>query len=429
MIHHLLGFAARGDAVAAQLDAEQEPDAADVGDQRMTALQVVHSPERPGAQRPRALEQVLALDHFERRQRRGAADGALLVRVMAERAVRGDVEIAARDQRGHREHGASQTLAQHDHVRDDAVMLEREHPAGPAQADRHLVENQQRAVTIAGVADDAVVLGGRDLDVGAADRFDDHGADVLFLAEHVVEVFRALRVAGAAATEAAGGRVARRRVLGPRHERTHVLAEDRFAADRDGVERRPVETVPQRQRLVAAGRDARELQRHADRERAAGREQNLAQRVGRERGEPRGEIDGGLVRVPAGREGQGVELALDRRHHVRMAVAHLMDVVAVEIHDAAAFDVGEPHALAGGERVEAGRGQRLMQEDLGVGVEQCPRGGVHVRLLELAAQRRGVDVALGGGIGRREGFDHGVGGQGFGLARRSRPAEAGPTAQ
>ena len=40
-----------------------------------------------------------------------------------------------------------------------------------------------------------------------------------------------------------------------------------------------------RQRLVAAGGEPRELQRHADRERSARREQHLAERIGRERRE------------------------------------------------------------------------------------------------------------------------------------------------
>ena len=204
VVHHLLGLAARGHAVARQLDAEQEADAANVGDERMAALQLAHPLERARAQRARALEQALVLDHLERRERRGAADRALLVRVVAERAVGGDVEVAARDQRRHREHRAAQALAEHDHVRHDAVVLEREHPAGAAEADRHLVQDQQRAVAVAGVADDAVVLGRRNLDVGAADGLDDHRADVLLLAEHVVEVLGALRVAGAAAAEAAG---------------------------------------------------------------------------------------------------------------------------------------------------------------------------------------------------------------------------------
>ena len=159
----LLGLAARGNAVAGELDGEQQPDAADVGDERMARLQRAQLRERGRAQRARALAQSLALDHLERRQRRGAADRALLVRVVAERAVGGDVEVAPRDQRRHREHGAAESLAQHHHVGNDAVVLEGEHPPGAAEADRDLVEDQERAVAVARVANDPVVLGRRNL--------------------------------------------------------------------------------------------------------------------------------------------------------------------------------------------------------------------------------------------------------------------------
>ena len=132
---------------------------------------------------------------------------------------------------------------------------------------------------------------------------DDHGADVLFLAEHVVEILGALGVAYAAAAEAARARIAGRRVLGAGHQRPDVLAEHRLAADRDRVERGAVEAVPQRERLVPARGEPRELQRHPDRERPAGREQHLAEGIGCERHELRGEIDGGRIGEPAGEKG------------------------------------------------------------------------------------------------------------------------------
>jgi hypothetical protein len=45
----------------------------------------------------------------------------------------------------------------------------------------------------------------------------------------------------------------------------------------------PWKRIPHRDRLVAPGGDARELERHADRFRAAGREQHLVQVAGSER--------------------------------------------------------------------------------------------------------------------------------------------------
>ena len=115
-------------------------------------------------------------------------------------------------------------------------------------------------------------------------------------------------------------RIAGRHVLGARQQRADVAAEHRFAADRDRVERGAVEAVPHRDRLVPAGGDARELERHADRERAAGREQHLAERVGRERDEllARARRPRALVKR-RGENGSVSSCALDRGDHARMA--------------------------------------------------------------------------------------------------------------
>jgi hypothetical protein len=189
-------------------------------------------------------------------------------------------------------------------------------------------------------------------------------------------------------------------MLGSRQQRPHVLAKDGLAADGDRVERCAMEAVPQRQRLVPAGGEAGELQGHPDRQRPAGCEQDLAERVGCQPGELFREVDCRGVGKASRRERKRVELPPDRGHDVRVTIADLVHVVAVEVHHAAAFDVGEPDAVAGSERVEARRRQRLMQEDVRIGVEQRARPRMHVRRFELAAQRRGVDVAFGSGIDR-----------------------------
>ena len=240
----------------------------------------------------------------------------------------------------------------------------------------------------------AVVRRRRYLHVGAAHGLDDHRRDVLLLAQHVVDVLGAAGVAGTAAAEAAIARIAGRNVFGARHQRTHVAAEHGLAADRDRVERSAVEGVPHRDRLVPAGRDAGELQRHADRERPAGREQHLAERVECEGPEALRQEDGSLVGESPGRKRQRVELAPDRVDHARVPVADLVDVVAVEVHEPAPVDVGEPDAFGLDERVEAGCRQRLVQVGPGVAVEQGARGPVHVVALPRAAQRRQVDVAF-----------------------------------
>jgi hypothetical protein len=83
--------------------------------------------------------------------------------------------------------------------------------------------------------------------------------------QNVLDVVGAARVARAAAAEMAVARIAGLHVLGAGQERPDAAAEQRLAADRDGVERGAVERVPHRDRLVPAGGEARELERHADR--------------------------------------------------------------------------------------------------------------------------------------------------------------------
>ena len=397
-----------GHATARELDAEQQADAAHV---RRPArwrrfISRIRS-QRASAQVARTLEQPLVLDHLERRERGRAADRALLVRVVAERPVGGDVEVAARDQRRHREHGAPEPFAEDDHVGNDPVVLEREHPAGAAEADRHLVEDQQRAVTVARVADDPVVLGRRNLHVGAADRLDDHGADVLFLAEHVVDVLGAL------------ARCRRRRSQsGTPPDRRAARARCPAAAARCSCERRaspPIEIASSDAPWKLSHSDSvlwRPVARRASFSAMPiasvppGANSTLPSGSGASVGKLCGQVDGRRIGEAPRRERERVELSPDGCHHVRVPIADLVHVVAVEVHHAAAFDVGQPDAVAGGERVEAGRGQRLMQENIRIGVEQRAGARMHVRGFELAPQRRRVDVAFGGSIGRRPRIVH-----------------------
>jgi hypothetical protein len=162
-----------------------------------------------------------------------------------------------------------------------------------------------------------------------------------------------------------------------------------------------MERVPHRDRLVPSRRDARELQRHADRLGAPGREKHLVQVAGCRFDEAPRERDRVRVGEPARRERQRVERALDCLDDARMPVPDLMHAVAVEVQVAAAFHVGEPGARRASERVHARRRERLMQEVARVLVEQGARRRADVRRLPLPAARREVDVAFGGGIVRR----------------------------
>ena len=199
-------------------------------------------------------------------------------------------------------------------------------------------------MTVAGVAHDPVVLGRRDLHVGAAHRFDDDGADVLFLSEHVVEVLGALRGAGAAAAEAARAR-----------DRTAARARCPAAADPCSCGRPPRRRSRSRRATrrgscptatASCGGRSRSARASAPcRSRACRRARRAPCRADRARARRASrEIDRRAFVNRRGENGSVSSCALDRGHHVRMAVADLMDVVAVEIHHAAAFDVGEPDA-------------------------------------------------------------------------------------
>ena len=103
--------------------------------------------------------------------------------------------------------------------------------------------------------------------------------------------------------------------------------------------------------------------------------------------------------VSARAERQGIELGLDRRHDLGVAVADLMDTVAVEIEDAAALLVDEPAAGGALGDVQAGCGQRLAQEPALVFGQRVAR-----RLVEMP---RGPGLPCGRQIAVALGLVHG----------------------
>jgi hypothetical protein len=175
-----------------------------------------------------------------------------------------------------------------------------------------------------------------------------------------------------------------------------AAAEHRFAADRDGVQRGAVEGVPHRHGLVPPGHQPGQLERHADGRRATGGEEQLG--LGHRRGlaEPLRQLDGGRVGVAPRAEGQRRQGLLHRLHHLRVAVADLVQAVAVEIEDAPARQVGQPGPLGSLQGVQAGGGHRLVEEPACVLGEQRPRRLVQVCALPGLAALAEVDVALGG---------------------------------
>ena len=225
-----------------------------------------------------------------------------------------------------------------------------------------------------------------------AQRLGDQRRDVALDVERIVdevgEAVERMIVAEEAACE-----VERRQVLGARNHRAEAAAEQSFAADADRVEIGAVERIPERQRLVSAGGVARELQRHADRRRSARREQSLVEPRRRRFDQPTGKRGRGRVGIAARAEGQALHLAADRLDHPRMAVAELMDAVAVEIENAPPVDVGEPGALGAHDFGETGGRQRLAQKIALVLVERRARP-LAQRRAPRGARRADVHVAF-----------------------------------
>ena len=77
-----------------------------------------------------------------------------------------------------------------------------------------------------------------------------------------------------------------------------------------------------------------------------------------------------------------------------MPIADLVGAVSVEIQNLTAAEVHEGRAVGGGQRVEAGGGEGLVQEGAAVPFQEGPGLGfeVHVPLITF---RRLIDIALG----------------------------------
>ena len=164
-----------------------------------------------------------------------------------------------------------------------------------------------------------------------------------------------------------------------------------------------MERIPERQRLVPAGGVTGEFQRHGNRSGAARGEQNLVEVARRGLNEAPRERRRGRIGETARAEGQGFHFAADRGDDLWVAVAELMDAVAVKIEDAPAVDVGQNRAFGAHDRRETGRRQRLAEEIALVLVERGARG-IAERGAPFRSRGRNIDVALDR---RRTGFVHG----------------------
>src|SRR3989442_15996485 len=83
----------------------------------------------------------------------GTGQRALLVSVVSQGSLGGDVESVPRDHCRQRKDPAAESLAQDEDVRDDSVVLASKHGACSAERAGDLIEDEQRSVQIAGAAD------------------------------------------------------------------------------------------------------------------------------------------------------------------------------------------------------------------------------------------------------------------------------------
>ena len=85
------------------------------------------------------------------------------------------------------------------------------------------------------------------------------------------------------------------------------------------------------------------------------------------------EGDGRLAGIAARAKAKLIELLFDGGNDAWMAEANLMNIVAVEVEIPPAFEVFQPRALRPAQDIQAGGGQRLVQETPSILREQRAR--------------------------------------------------------
>lgn len=168
-----------------QLEAAEEPPAADVADVGMVAEAVLEAPLETVAQLPHAGQQVAGLDGTLNGQGRGAGGGVADVgmAVLEEARALGDgrADALADQGRADRLIAGAQPLGDGHQVRRHALLLGGEQAAGAAHAAHHLVEDQEDAVAIADLAHALEIArhGGHRAERRADHRLGDEGHHVL----------------------------------------------------------------------------------------------------------------------------------------------------------------------------------------------------------------------------------------------------------
>ena len=121
-----------------------------------------------------------------------------------------------------------------------------------------------------------------------------------------------------------------------------MRAEQLLAADRGRPETGAVKGIPERKGLVPSGRDACDFQGNFDGIRSTGREQHLGQIARRNFGEFFSQRGCRLVGEAARCKWQLVHLCGDCRFQPRMAIADMVNVVAMKIEITLALNILNP---------------------------------------------------------------------------------------
>ena len=268
---------------------------------------------------------------------------------------------------------APHPLADRHHVGFDAIVIDAPHRAGPSEARQHLVRDEERAMIFRNGLDRAQEPRRRnDVARRSLDWLDDDRGDLArrLVADHIAKIFRArdaaLGIAKLQGTTIAVG-VGREILAG--QEWAEVMLE-LAAQEPEHAAGLAVKGTPEPEDLVLARRRLREAQRCLDGFRAAGKELDARQALGRDRCQQLEEPRACLRREAA--ERQALDLSLERLDVVRVAMPHAPDpdtrdeidvLVAVLVDERAAFPAGDGETGIEREGLQARRHVALLSRD------------------------------------------------------------------
>ena len=162
-----------------ELDREHRSEAADVADLRMPLLPLQHPAPNGLADALGTVDEALVLEDVEDGERGRQRDRVADVGA-ADRAVAGRVHDLRLAEHARERQPGGDRLGDRDQVGLDAVVLDREHPAGAAEAGLHLVDDEDDPVPVADRAHAREELRRRDDEAALAlDGLDDDRRDVL----------------------------------------------------------------------------------------------------------------------------------------------------------------------------------------------------------------------------------------------------------